>query len=859
MRAYQALLHLYPKSFRSEYGAEMANLFERRWRAAGWMERLELSAGALWEVSWNAAAAHSDILRQDLRYTARTLRRSPGFAFTVVMVLALGVGANTAAFSITDYVLVRPLPFAKSQQLVKLWENVPGYNRMELSPPNYRDWKRMSRSFSGMAVLRGLSVNLAGDREPERLDGASVTADLFPLLGVQPALGRVLTGEDDRESAAGVVVLSERLWQSRFAGDPGVLGRTVRLDEVPYTVVGVMPRDFYFPTREAQLWTAMRFAPQDFEDRGNNYLQAVARLKPGVTLAEAQAEMRLIAGQLEREYPKDNQKTGANTILLRDEISQQSRLLLWSLCGAALCVLLIACANLANLQLARVLGRQRELAVRTALGAGEERLVRQLLTESLTLTALGGALGALVGMAALPLLSRLAPNALPLADAPPADWRVLGWAAALTAVTGIGFGVLPAFRACRRAALTALREGPRAGTRGERVRSALVVAEVAGTVILLVGAGLFLRALGRVQAVDPGFAPGGAVKLMTVLPMPKYEKTAARTAFYGRVLGEVRALPGVTAAGYTSFAPLTIRGGIWPVLVDGRPKIQPGDDTASLRFVTPGYFAALGLTLRQGRDVSESDGETTPAVAVVSESFVERYWPGENPIGKHFAFAMRERQVAGVVGSVRTRGLERPSEPQVYLPYRQMADASMTWYAPKDLVVRSSGNTAALVPAIRRIIAAADAEQPVSDVKTLAELVAGETVARSVQLRVLGSFAGLALLLAAVGIHGLLSFAVSQREREIGVRVALGANPADILRMVLRRGMLLALAGAAPGLALAYAGAYGLQALLAGVQPGDATTFVAAGTVAFLMTAAGSLAPALRAVRVDPISAMRAE
>jgi putative ABC transport system permease protein len=275
--------------------------------------------------------------------------------------------------------------------------------------------------------------------------------------------------------------------------------------------------------------------------------------------------------------------------------------------------------------------------------------------------------------------------------------------------------------------------------------------------------------------------------------------------------------------------------------------------------VTPGYFAALGLTLRQGRDVSESDGETTPAVAVVSESFVERYWPGENPIGKRFAFATRERQVAGIVGNVRTRGLERPSEPQVYLPYRQMADGSMTWYAPKDLAVRSSGNTAALVPAIRRIIAAADAEQPVSDVKTLAELVAGETVARSVQLRVLGSFAGLALLLAAVGIHGLLSFAVSQREREIGVRVALGANPADILRMVLRRGLLLALAGAAPGLALAYAGAYGLQALLAGVQPGDATTFVAAGTVAFLMTAAGSLAPALRAVRVDPISAMRAE
>jgi len=318
-------------------------------------------------------------------------------------------------------------------------------------------------------------------------------------------------------------------------------------------------------------------------------------------------------------------------------------------------------------------------------------------------------------------------------------------------------------------------------------------------------------------------------------------------------------LPGVTAAGYTSFAPLTIRGGIWPVSVDGRPKIPAVKDTASLRFVTPGYFAALGLTLRQGRDVSESDDETRPAAAVVSESFVARYWPGENPIGKHFDFAMRERQVVGVVGNVATRGLERPSEPQVYLPYRQMADGSTTWYAPKDLVVRTSGNAAMLAPAIRRIIVAADAEQPVSDVETMAELVAGETAPRSVQLRILGGFAGLALLLAAVGIHGLLSFAVSQREREIGVRVALGANPADILGMVMRRGMLLALAGVLPGLAIAYAAACGLESLLAGVQPGDVATFAAAGLMACLMSVAGSVAPALRALRVDAATAMRAE
>jgi putative ABC transport system permease protein len=863
MALYRALLRAYPASFRIEYGDEMCAVFARRRRdAPGALARLALWPEAVADVLENAARAHADLFRQDLRYTVRTLRRSPGFAATSILVAALGVGATTATFSITDHVLLRPLPFADGQRLVKLWEDPSGRgsSRMELSPANYRDWKRMSSSFEAMGAYRNLAVNLVGVGEPERLQAVPVTADLLPMLGVQPELGRLFDPADDREGAPGTVLLSHRLWTAGFGGDPGVLGRKVILNDEAYTVIGVMPAVFNFPTRDAELWTAMRFREADFGSRSDTFLYAVARLGRSVSLDQARAEMRLIAAQLERAFPKENEQVGAVILPLRDEVSPQARQLLLALFGAALCVLLIACANLANLLLARGLFRRKELAVRTALGAGRERLLRQLLTESLVLAACGGLLGVLVAFVATPLITRLVPNSLPIAGAPEIDLRVLAFAAITTVLTGVGFGVAPALRAGRDAAASGMREGARSlGSGRERLRCALVSAEIAMTVVLLVSCGLLLRALGRVQGTDPGFRAEGVLTLRTALPFPRYEKTAARQQFYTRVLSEVGALPGVSRAAYVTGLPMAMRGGIWSVEVPGHAEEPPQHRTVSLRFTTPGFFAALGIPVRAGRDVGVADTGEAPLVAVVSESFVRKYWPGEDGLGRRFKIASADRAIVGVVGDVRVRGLERSSEPQVYLPSPQVSDGALIAYPPKDLVVRSRADPAALLPAIRRIVARADPQQPISDVRMLADIVEAETAPRSVQVQVLGAFAAASVLLAAIGIHGLLAFTVASRSQEFGVRVALGAMAGDILALVLREGALLAGAGVLAGAALAYAAGRAMEALLAGVSPADARTFLAVGGLSVIVTLAGSLSPALRAVRLDPLTAIRTE
>jgi putative ABC transport system permease protein len=860
MSFYRLLLHLYPASFRQEYAGEMCAVFARRRRDASPLALPALWIATLLEIAWNAAAVHLDVLRQDLRYTARALRRTPGFAITAVLVVALGVGANTAAFSLAGQVLLRPLPFPHYERLVKLWQTVPDYSQLELSPANYRDWKRLTHSFDALGAYYGNAVNLVGPGDPERLDIAPVTSDVLPMLEIQPLLGRVFSPAEDRDGAAGTLLLSYGLWQRRFAGDRAILGRQLLLNNEPYTVIGVMPRGFSFPNRDVQLWTALRLGTASFEDRNDNYLQAVGKLRPGVSLAQASAEMAVVTAQLERQYPKENERSYANVSLLRDDVSPQSRLLLLALAGAAICVLLIACTNLANLLLVRALVREKELAVRTAIGAGRERLVRQLVTESLVLALLGGALGMLAAGLTVPLLGRLAPNSLPVEQASAFDWPVLLFAALLTALTGIVFGVAPAWRVCRQADLTALREGARAGGgRKERLRSALVVAEVAASVVLLVSTGLLLRALWKLQGVDPGFRTEGVLTLRTALPTPKYDSTALRAGFYNRVLGEIRQLPGVTDAAYISFLPMVMGGGIWPVEVGEHVVGRTAAHTASMRFVTPGFFAAMRIPLRTGRDVEDADNLDRPYAAVVSQSFAQRYWPNRNPLGRHFIMALQNRMVVGVVGDIRVRGMERSSEPQVYFPYRQVEDGWFQFYAPKDLVVRAAGNSAALLPRIQRIVRAADAGQPVSNVRTLADIVEADTASRAIEVRVLGAFAAIAFLLAAVGIHGVLAFTVSNRAREIGVRMALGAQRGDIVRIVLRRGVLLAVAGVVPGVVLAYYAGETMEALLAGVKPYDAATFLAAAGLCVAMTILGCLLPAWRAARIDPMTAMRLE
>ena len=858
MRFYRALLLLYPTSFRAEYGDELCDAFAmRRAGDRGILGAIATAIAAIADVVPNAVATHWDVLRQDLRYTARGLRQAPGFAITAVLVVALGVGANTAAFSVADFVLFRPLPFPQPERLMMLWERTPGY-QMELSPGNYADWKSQAKSFSAMGAYFSNAVNLTGSGEPRRIETARVTWDLFPTLGARAFAGRLFAASDT--VAGQSLVISHDLWQTQFGADPNVIGRSVELDGSPYTIIGIMPPSFHFPNRDIGIWKTMQFTTDDLAPRNDNFINVVGRLRPGVTVDAARAELSLIAKRLEERFPVENKETGASITRLSDQLSDRARLLLLALCGASLCILLLACANLGNLMLARAVARERELAVRAALGAGRERLVRQIVTESILLSALGGVASVFVALIAVPMLSRLVPNSLPIAEQPAVDLRALAFAGVVVLITALAFSLAPAIRASASATFAGLRNDVRSGgSARQRIRSVLVVVEVMASVVLLISSGLLVRAMWRLQAVDPGFRVENVLTAGTALPWPKYDSPRARQPFYDKVLGDLKATPGVQAAAYISFLPMVMRGGIWPVVVNGSEAARSSANTASLRFITPEFFSALQIPVRLGRRLDESDDNSRVNVAVVSESFAKKYWSNETPLGKQFKFAGRERAVVGVVGDIRVRGLEQTSEPQVYLPYKQIDSASLIGYVPKHLVVRSTLPGATLVAAIRRIVHEADPSQPVSDVRTMEEIVANETASRLAQLRVLMILAALALVLSAVGIHGLLSFTVSRRSREIGVRMALGAESTRVRRMVMREGIVLALAGIVPGAALAYGAGRAMQALLVGVNPGDAATFATAITLCVVTTVFGCLRPAVRASRVDPMAAIRSE
>jgi predicted permease len=809
----------------------------------------------------NSLADHWNILKQDLRYTARSLNRARGFALTAILVIALGVGANTAAFSLADFVLFRSLPFPDPDTLVRLCEGPRtggGWGCMnQLSPSNYRDLKTMSSSFADMGAFADDAVNLVGGGEPRRLAITPVTPEVLPLLGVKPALGRVFEPGDKDRSA---VVISHALWRSEFGGEPAVLGRTINLNGAPYTIIGVMPPTFYFPSRDKQMWTALTFREEDFANRTNSYIEAVGRLEPGVTFEQARTELQGLAARLARDYPQTNAETGISFYRMRDNMSPRFRVMLLALGGASLCLLLLTCANLANLLLARATARARELAVRAALGAGKGRLVRQLITESMALTLIGGAAGGGVAALAVPLFSSLVPSTLPIASQPALDLRVFALAALFTAVTGGAFGLFPAVRAGRHTGFGALRDGNRAGGGAkQRLRAVLVTVEVTMSVVLLITSGLLIRAVWRVQAIDPGFVPRNVLTVRTALPRPKYASPVRRGQFYDRVLAEVRTLPGVQSAAFINGLPMIITGFITGIEIPGRDLRSARSAGVSHRWVTPQYFRTMGIPLHRGRDVEDGDTGDRPWVAVVSASFVERYWPGQDAIGKTFRHRGQTRTVVGVVGDVRVRGLERNSEPQIYLPAPQVAEESPSMVDPKDLVIRHAGQGEALVSAMRQIVRAADPEQPISDVRPMDEVLAGDTATRRGQLQVLGVLAAVAVLLAGVGIYGLLSYTVSQRSQEIGVRLALGADPSRVGRMIFADGMRLALFGIVPGVLGAYVAARGMSALLFGVAPGDPATFAAGVGVTLLMTFAGSLVPAIRAVRVTPMSVLRAD
>jgi len=815
-----------------------------------------------------------DILRQDLRQSARTLRRSPAFAAAAIVVIALGVGATTAAFTLTDYVLLRPLPFPDSDRLVKIWQGAPNrpanlrglQGTNDVSPGLFVGWKTRSRSFASMGAFGTVSSNLTGGTDPERLDGAVVTFEALPTVGIAPAIGRTFVATDDQDNAPCVVLISDGMWRRRFGGERSTVGQRISLDDETCEIVGVMPARFEFPSRTTQFWRPIRFRPDAATNFGDRYLRIIAKLRPEVSFEQAHSELAGVSGDLARATSEDRANVSAVMIRLRDEINDQSRMLLVAMTGAAACLLLIACTNLASLTIARATTRTREFAVRTALGAGRSRLVRQLLTESVVLASIGGTIGMAIAVATIPTAVRLVPTALPIAETPAVDLRMLMIAAIATLGTGIGFGVLPALRATRGAATNAIHESGRTGSslRTSRLRGALVITQVAASIVLVVGAGLLIRALIRVQSTPAGFDREGVLTMRTFLPWTKYGPQAVRTDFYRRVLDEASRLPGVAAVAYTSYLPMTMRGGIWDVTIPGRAVTPGRTDFASARFVTPAYFRAMGISQIAGRTFEDADSPKAQPVAIVSQSFVSAYLSGGDAIGRTFQFGPAgERSIVGVVGDVLVRGLERRSEPQVYLPYQQQGDNRTMGYTPKDLVVRLDANHAsaetmdALIPSLRRIIANADPNQPISDVQPLSALVEGETVTRVVQVRVLGAFAALSCLLAGVGLHGLLAFVVSARTREFGVRLALGARPRQILTMVAGRGAVLGAAGITAGLSISYVAARWLESLLAGVSPADPTTLSIAAGMSLLLCIAGSLIPALRASRINPRDAMQ--
>ena len=863
IRLYRALLRLYPASFRIDYGDEMSALFAERSAGVRGIARLGLIAAAVMDVMPNALAVHRDLLAADLRYTLRSLRHSRGFTIAAILVIAIGVGANTAAFSVADFVLFRPLPFPEPGTLVRLcWGPRTGGGwgcNNQLSPANFRDYRTMSSSFASLGAFTANEVNLVGAGEPRRLAMTGVTAEVLPLLGISPLLGRVF--DPAREADGRELVLGHALWQSQFGRDPAVIGRSVTLNGEPHVVIGVMPPGFHFPARDVQGWIRLTLREEDYEDRSNNYLEGIGRLKPGVSMEEARADLTIVAERLARDYPETNEDAGFSFFSLSDTMAPRYRLMLLGLCGASLCILVLTCANLANLLLARAGARERELAVRAALGAGRERLVRQMVTESMTLALAGGAAGLALAALAVPLLGRLVPATLPLAGQPTLDLRALAVAVAFTALTGLGFGLLPAFRVGGRTGFDALREGARTGSAGkQRLRHVLVTLEVAMSVLLLVSAGLLIRSVWRVQSVEPGFASEQVVTMRTALPRPKYDVTNRRLQFYDQVLTEVRALPGVRSAAYISGLPMVMTGRITGITIPGReasPTFR--SDVASIRFVTPQYFAAMGIPLLRGRDVEASDGMQGAPVAVVSESFARQFWPDADPLGRTFEARDETRTVVGIVGDVRVRGLERANEPQLYVPAAQMRDTAFPNDDPKDLVIRYAGASGTLLPAVREIIRAADPEQPISDVRTMEDVLAGETATRRAQLHVLGALAAIALLLSGVGVYGLLAYMVAQRSREIGIRMALGGAPAGVARMIVSQGLKLAVFGVVAGVAGAYMAARAMRALLFGVAPADPVSILAAVGLVLLMTLAGSLLPALRAVRVNPMVALRTE
>jgi putative ABC transport system permease protein len=803
------------------------------------------------------------LILADARYALRQLRLSPGFSLIAILTLALGIGANTAMFSVVDAVLIRPLPYADAERLVMVWENASqiGFPQNTPSPWNWQSWKRENTVLADIAATRGAGYLLSGEGEPEQLPSRRVTANFWTVLGARPLLGRVFTAAEDSGNER-VVVISYGLWQRRFGASPDVLNRKILLNDEAFRIIGVMPREFYFlPSRLVEVWTPTAFTPQELNNAGSHYLNCVARLKPGVTLEQARTAMAALGRQLEEKSPNrpNHAQSVPALVPLREQLAGKTGASLVVLMAASTCVLLIACANLANLLLARGAAREREAAVRSALGADRSRLLAQFLTESLVLAGLGAAAGLALARPAMIFLESLVPMTM-LAVKLSLDWGVLAFSAAVALVSGLIFGMLPAIGGSRVALQQTLREGGRgvSGPRRHWFQHSLIVSQTAMAVLLLTCGGFLLQTLRSLRQVELGMRTDKLLTLVT--PLTRYRDFNKRVAFVNAMLENVRAIPGVVSAGSISVIPMTETGNTNSYILAGQNPAETNGQDALFRVVTRDYFPTIGASLREGRFFQDSDRGGQEPVAIVNETFAARHFPGRSALGARFQINTSPGShwytIAGVVREIRDRGVSVDLKQAMYLVNEQ---ADQAWPQPSGMVIRTSVPPFSIVPAVREAIQSVDRNEPIARVQTLENIVDTQLSGPTQDSTLLAAFAGLALSLACVGLYGVLSYAVAQRTNEIGVRMAFGATSRDILLSFGRQGLTLTVAGLALGLALSVAASRLMSSLLYGFRPQYAPAVAAVSALLLAVAMLACLFPALRASRIDPIVALRYE